>query len=83
MNSTTTLREYHLNYPQTVEFPTLVQSGALGLMLEQQQRKAARKARRRAFFQNALGSWFPRREATQKPPRALTRAPKLAISHQA
>jgi hypothetical protein len=77
MNSTITIREYHSRYPQTAEFPTLVQSGALGLMLERQERKAARKARRRALLQSAL-HWFPRRGA-QTRRMMLPAAPKAAL----
>ena len=59
MNSGITLHEYHHRYPQTSEIPTLVQSGQIGLLLERQRRKEARKARRQARFKRALNYWFP------------------------
>jgi hypothetical protein len=58
MYSKNTLHEYQLLYPHTAEIPTLVQSGMIGLLLEEQQRKAFRKARRRARFQRAYKRLF-------------------------
>ncbi len=58
MNPPNTLHEYHLRYPHTVEFPTLVQNGLIGVLLQRQQQKAARKARRRALFHDALKRLF-------------------------
>lgn len=62
MYSKSTLHEYHLRYPQAVEIPTLVQIGAIGLSLEEEQRKAFRKARRRARFQRAFKRLFAQAE---------------------
>jgi len=58
MYSKNTLHEYHLRYPSTVKIPTLVQCGVIGLALEEQQRKAFRKARRCARFQRAFKHLF-------------------------
>ena len=45
-----TLHEYRLRYPDTASVPTLTQSGLLGLLLAQQDYKAATRARRRAMW---------------------------------
>ena len=62
MNSEITLHEYHVRYPQTAGIPTLVQSGQIGLLLERQRRKEARKARRRARFKRVLSYLYARSE---------------------
>lgn len=46
----TTLREYRQRYPETSPEPTLTQNRMLGALLEQQNRVARFRARRRARF---------------------------------
>jgi uncharacterized membrane-anchored protein len=54
-----TLHEYRLRYPESAEFPTLTQSGLLGLLLERQRQKAANRARRHAMWRSICAT--PRR----------------------
>jgi hypothetical protein len=51
-----TLHEYRLRYPDSAPIPTLTQSGLLGLLLAEQDRKAANRARRRAMWKRVWAS---------------------------
>jgi len=50
------LHEYRLRYPDSAEIPTLTQSGVVGLLLERQQYKAAKLARRRARWSSLFAA---------------------------
>ena len=50
------LHEYRLRYPDSAQIPTLTQSGFLGLLLERQRYKAAKLARRRAWWKSVFAA---------------------------
>lgn len=49
-----TLGEYHQSHPNSVPIPTITQRGLIGQMLELEERKARRAARRRAALERVL-----------------------------
>jgi hypothetical protein len=49
-----TLNEYRFSYPMSASIPTLTQRGSLGPLLAREQRKALRRARRRAAVEAML-----------------------------
>ena len=56
MDWTITLHEYRLRYPESAAIPTLTQSGLLGLLLDRQELKRARLARRRAVWKRVCSA---------------------------
>lgn len=55
MNTPISLNDYRWQFPNTARVPTLTQRGLVGGMLERHERRAARRAWRRAMLSRILG----------------------------
>jgi len=54
MSLSFSLEEYRLRYPNTAGIPTITQQGLIGRILQREQRKMARLARRQAVWNQAF-----------------------------
>ena len=81
MLSTISLTEYKMRHPDTAEFPTLSQNGALAALLQKRRFKAARLAlgqAKRQARRHAMRAWWKRWRAKLRRPASRPAEPTFA-----